>query len=493
MSASGGVSDELLQDLMSFETDPLGFVLYAFPWGEGELAGEPGPDKWQTELLQALAEGQKTLNQVIRLAVASGHGVGKSALVSWLILWAMTTKVETQVTVTANTEVQLRTKTWAQLAKWHRLFIGRDIFKLMGTSLLHADPQYSSTWRADMIPWSEHNPAAFAGLHKKAARILIIFDEASAIHDIIWETAEGGLTDAGTEIIWAAFGNPTTNDGRFRECWGTFAHRWKTFKVDSRTSRLTNKGQINEWIEDYGLDSDFVRIRVLGEFPKGAITSFIPRDLVQEAQARHQPDTDGVPLVFGVDVARYGDNDSVIFLRRGLDGTAPFYRYSGIGTMELAARVADLASMFHPEMIFVDEGGVGGGVVDRLRQLRVDCIGVNFGAKPDRFNLTGEEARYKNKRSEMWGSVRDWLHSASLIKDEDLFRELIAPAYTINETDQTIVLEKKEDMRRRGVASPDIADALALTFAYPVAPRRLSRQSAPLIQTEWDPFALEAA
>ena len=158
------------------------------------------------------------INQAIQLAVASGHGIGKTALVSWIILWAISTKPDARGVVTANTETQLKTKTWAELGKWFHMFIGKDFFSLTATALFAKDSAHERTWRIDMVPWCERNTEAFAGLHNKERRILVVFDEASAIPDVIWETTEGALTDANTEIIWCVFGNPTRNTGRFREC-----------------------------------------------------------------------------------------------------------------------------------------------------------------------------------------------------------------------------------------------------------------------------------
>jgi len=495
------ITEELLEDLARFEKDPLGFVLYAFPWGEGELKNNIGPEFWQRRLLEAIRNGMP-LGRVLRLATASGHGVGKSALVSWLILWAMSTKAGTQCVVTANTETQLRTKTWAQLAKWHRLCICKDLFKFTGTSLLSVDPMYSTTWRADMIPWSENNPGAFAGLHNKDNRVLIVFDEAAEIDDIIWETAMGGLTDADTQIIWAVFGNPTSNTGYFRECWGIHSHRWQTFKVDGREVSLTNKTLLNEWIEDYGLASDFVRIRVLGEFPVSSLNEFISVTSARDAAAREIYDDDGAALIFGVDVARRGDNSSVIYRRRGLDGRSlPPIILQTPDLMDLVSRVISQAQIDSPDAIFIDEGGMGAGVIDRLRQLRADVIGINFGSSPDRFNSSGQEGLYHNKRSEMWGMMREWLRNGAIppstggVNDpgERLIQELASPLYGFNDKSQAIMLESKEAMRKRGISSPDIADALALTFAYPVSAKNPLYLRKNLVVSEWDPFNLEAA
>jgi len=492
------LSDQLLSDLAALSKDPYRFVLWAFPWGEegSELANAGGPEPWQVDLLVAVRDGLLTLNQAILTARASGHGIGKSAMVSWLILWALATFPDTKGVVTANTENQLKTKTWAELAKWHRLFIAKELFRFEATSISSVDPGHERTWRIDMVPWSERNTEAFAGLHNKGRRILVVFDEASAIPDVIWETTEGALTDSDTEILWFVFGNPTRNSGRFRECFagGKFAHRWASAKIDSRTVSITNKDQFAKWIADYGEDSDFVRIRVRGEFPRVGSMEFISLESVNEAIGRESPPLMPFdPIILGVDVARFGDDASVIFFRKGRDArTWPPIILRGVDTMTLAGRVADAYSQHDADAVFVDGGGVGGGVVDRLRQLGVPVIDVQFGSKSDRLGL--DEARYANKRSEIWGSLREWLKVGALPPNDELREELIGPTYGFNARDE-IQLERKEDMKRRGIASPDIADALALTFAYPVIPGEKKSLGLParqsFAQTEYDP--MEAA
>src|SRR5262245_10512460 len=242
----------LIEELALCYHDPLRFVMIAFPWGQSELTGHEGPDVWQQDVLveigQRLQNGE-ALQEAIQIAVASGHGVGKSSLASWLILFAISTMPDTRGVVTANTETQLRTKTWAELAKWHRLCICKHWFTLSATAIYSVDPEHERTWRVDKIAWSEENTEAFAGLHNQGRRVLVLFDESSAIPDIIWETAEGAMTDSDTEIIWAVFGNPTRNTGRFRECFPGQRHskEWRTKQVDSREVSLTNKDQIASW------------------------------------------------------------------------------------------------------------------------------------------------------------------------------------------------------------------------------------------------------
>ena len=174
---------ELIEALAEYTHDPLAFVYFAFPWGEPDtpLANMKGPEPWQRELLASIRDGLKTPDQVIREATASGHGIGKSAATSWLILWAMATHEDTRGVVTANTETQLRTKTWPELIKWYQLFIGKELFSVTATSIFSLDKGHEKTWRIDAIPWSENNTEAFAGLHNRGNRILVLFDEASAI------------------------------------------------------------------------------------------------------------------------------------------------------------------------------------------------------------------------------------------------------------------------------------------------------------------------
>jgi hypothetical protein len=468
------MNHDLIDQLAEFSSDPLGFVLFAFPWGEpGELEHFTGPEPWQEEILVALGRGVLTVDQALRIATTSGHGIGKSALVSWIILWAMATYEDTIGVVTANTETQLKTKTWAQLAKWHRLFIGRELFVMTATKLCSADPDHENTWRVDMVPWSERNTEAFAGLHNKGKRIILIFDEASAIPDLIWEVAEGALTDSNTQIIWAVFGNPTKNKGRFRDCFkgGRFAHRWNSRAVDSRTVSITNKEQINEWIKDWGEDSDFVRVRVRGVFPRIDAESFISFEIATEATRRTVvPCSD--PVVLGVDVGRFGDDPSVIYPRKGRDAvTLPVEVLYGASTMETAARVAATFLRLRASVVMVDAGGVGGGVVDRLRQLQIPVMEVDFGAGADNPD-PNDGAKYANKRAEIWGRMRLWLPTASIPErvhgvDVTLVDELTAPAYSMNGS-ECIQLESKKEMRKRGVKSPNLADALACSFAYPI-------------------------
>lgn len=474
------IDSQLIQACEQFVYDPLAFVLWAYPWGEGILKGEDGPDTWQADFLMAYGEALKS-GKPVRMSRASGHGVGKTALIAWIIQHFMSTRPNPEVITTANTATQLETKTWRELAKWHSLSIHKHWFDWTATKYkCRADP---ATWFAIAQPWSKERPDAFQGSHEK--HILFLYDEASAIDDIIWETTEGAMTTPGA--VWIAFGNPTQNTGRFKECWGKFKHRWDSGRIDSRTAKMANKGQIKEWIEDYGDDSDFVRIRVKGMFPRAASNQFISEELVIDAQ--HRANVPHLyrhsPVVLGVDVARFGDDQSVIVVRQGTC-LEKIYKYREKDTMQLADLVLEQIKRWEPQTVFVDEIGIGAGVVDRLHQLGYRFVlGVNSG------NKANDENQYYNLRAEMWGKIRDWLPHAVLPKDDDELRmDLIGPEYGFDGRNR-IQLEKKKDMKNRGLASPDIGDALAMTFAVDVHPKADDQYRQQKAVMDFDPFTFD--
>jgi hypothetical protein len=478
---------ELIRDIASFQHDPLGYVLYAFAWGEGELKGKDGPRKWQRKFLERIGErlrkGEVSLQEVIQEAVASGHGIGKSALVAWLILWAISTFEDTRGVVTANTEAQLKGKTWAELAKWYRRAINKHWFILTATALYSADKTHEKTWRIDMVPWSESNTEAFAGLHNEGKRIILIFDEASAIIDAIWDVAEGALTDENTEIIWTAFGNPTRNTGRFKDCFGRLKHRWGHTQIDSRDVEGTNKDQIQKWVDDYGEDSDFVKVRVRGLFPNASFKQFISVTDVDAAYGRHlrEDQFNWAPKILSVDPAWEGDDETVIALRQGLAFKILATIPKNDNDVQMANIVARYEDDEKADAVFID-GGYGTGIVSVGRTLHRDWQLVWFSEKPiDQGCL--------NKRAEMWKAARDWLKQGGAIpKDPTLHGDLIGPE-TVPRLDGKIQLESKKDMKDRGIPSPNRGDALALTFAYPVAAK--NRFGIPELQRaahDYDPF-----
>lgn len=494
----------LLTWLASVRNDPLAFTLGAFPWGVPGTVLESwpdGPDQWSRDLFEDIRLGLIDISQAIQIATASGHGIGKSATVAWLILWAFCTFPDCRGVVTANTETQLKTKTWAELGKWYNLcWFTRPHFTLTATGLFSKDPERERTWRIDMIPWSEKNPAAFAGLHNQGKRILLVFDEASEIPDVIWETAEGALTDADTQIIWLVFGNPTRNSGRFRECFsgGSHSEHWISRQIDSRTVRVTNKSRFEKWIKTYGADSDFVRIRVLGQFPRRGEQEFFSAVDIDLAMSREDVHTDrSTPLAIGVDVARFGRNNSVIFPRKGRDARSIAKEsYNGIDTVELSNRIHAAYNRLRPDGIFIDGGGVGGGVVDNCRNQRLHVTEVQFGGRDDIsgviFDTAGE--KYANKRSAMYGALRAWMKSGALPHDPELKNAMLAIKYTFNKRDEIQLVSKEDLMDENPNLVLDDLDALALTFGGPLAASANAGGEfphKPEILTEWDPFAPE--
>lgn len=465
---------ELLQCFAS----PLRFVMLVFPWGEpGPLEDHDGPDKWQTETLLVIEKhvraGLPLGSPSIRLAIASGHGIGKTALVAWLILWFISTRPRPQIVVTANTQNQLTTKTWRELAKWQQMAIHGDWFEHTGTQLKLKDRR--TTWFATAVPWSASNASAFAGTHED--HVLLIFDEASEIDRVIWETAEGAMTTAGA--MWFCFGNPTDNSGRFRECWTRFRKRWITRNIDSREAKMANKQQLDEWIEDYGIDSDFVKVRVLGQFPSSGTAQFIANKVVDDARERYKEGSPGyinprqipvrVPKIMGVDVGSYGAAKTVIVKRHGPYMLPDITRFQEAMHNVIAMKVADEINKWDPDIVFIDATGYGHGVYLILNQMGYDRVTpIYWGDRKQ----TMDPLIYYNPRVEIWHRMAVWLNSAAIPADQDLYEDLIAPRL-LYDVQMKMRLEPKEVMEKRGIPSPDTADALAMTFSQPV-PMRMS-------------------
>lgn len=453
---------DLVAFLASFSHDPYRFVLAAFPWGEGELASKSGPDEWQRDVLNDIRDGLRTPDSVIREAVASGNGIGKSALVSWIIIWAMATHEDTRGVVTANTEAQLRAKTWAELSKWYRLFIAKDMFHFTATSIFCVQEGHERTWRVDAIPWSKDNPEAFAGLHNQGKRILMLFDEASAIYDEIWNVAEGAMTDSDTEIIWCAFGNPTRPQGKFYECFHGAKAMWHTRQIDSRNVKISNKQQLREWEEQYGEDSDFFKVHVRGIFPSASDNQLISRQLVDVALRREleQKLYKFAPVIIGVDPAWTGGDMLAIVMRQGLYSKVLELMPKNDNDLAVGRKIAKYQDDYGATAVFIDMG-YGTGIYSVGRDMgRAGWRLVSFAEAAD-----GDE--YANKRAEMWAEVKKWLEEGGSIDDEGLADELTGPEAYINRKGK-LQLESKDDMKKRGLASPNMADALALTFAFPV-------------------------
>jgi len=463
------VTEARLQDAVAATRhDPLRHAMLVYRWGEGELAGATGPRDWQRAILASIRDHLR--DPALRytpcqIAVASGHGIGKSALISMVLKWALDTCVRAKVVVTANTDTQLRTKTWPEVGKWQRLALSAKWFSVTATAVIANDRTVERDWRADAIPWSETNTEAFAGLHNKGRRIVVIYDEASAIDDRIWEVTEGALTDEKTEIIWLAFGNPTRSNGRFRECFRKFRHRWYTAQIDSRTVEGTNKELFAQWAKDYGEDSDFFKIRVRGTFPSLSAKQFIDEADVDRAFGRHYDveHYQWAPKIISCDPAWGGDDTLVIAMRQGLAFHVLRKLPKNDNDTEVGTLIANYEDTHRADAVFIDQG-YGTGIVSFGRMLHRDWKLVNFGAK-------SADPACLNKRAEMWNAMRLWLKDGGAIPADQQLRDDLLGVELVPRPDGLIQLEPKESMRRRGLPSPDCADALALTFAFPVQQR----------------------
>lgn len=459
---------ELVELAAACTHDPVRWAQFAYDWGHGELADYDGPRDWQAEMLAEIRDhlqNPATRHQPLMIARASGHGIGKSAGIGMVVNWAISTCEDTKVVITANTDTQLRTKTAPEVGKWQRLSITSHWLDVQATSVAARDKDHAKTWRADFVPWSEHNTEAFAGLHNKGKRIVLIFDEASAIADKVWEVAEGALTDEGTEIIWIAFGNPTRNVGRFRECFRRFKHRWKARQIDSRTVEGTNKEQIAKWAADYGEDSDFFKVRVRGMFPSMSARQFIGEADVAAAYGKvlRPEQYEFAPKILTVDPAWEGDDEFAIGLRQGLSFRILRTMPKNDNDLVAARVIADLEDEHKADAVFVD-AGYGTGIVSAGQGMGRDWTLVWFaGASADIGCL--------NKRAEMWKAARDWLKSGGALPDDPQLRDELQAPEIVPRADGKVQIESKKDMKARGVPSPNRADALVLSFAFPVVKR----------------------
>lgn len=493
-----GLADDAFLDWMAtFYDDPLGFVREVYPWGqEGTLlANETGPDEWQVEWLTRLGNEVKLRATAaeamasLRMSTVSGNGTGKTTLTAWVIQWFISTRAHALIRVTANTATQLSTADWRELAKWHNMMIHKDLFEWTATKYtMRAFPE---TWFAVAIPWSKENPSAFQGGHD--VNIMYLFDEAQGIHDTIWDAVEGSMTTHGA--MWFAFGNGTKSQGAFRETHRKFRNMWILFNIDARRAKMANKVEHAQWLASYGEDSDFYRARVLGEFVRSSTNQLISPEAVEACQkrfARMFPDAKRVlaeggveslfrevvldpsgvaPKILSVDVARFGIDQTVVGLRIGKVFLI-LAKYRELDVTQVSGRVAEWIEAVSPDAVFVDEAGIGGGVVDILNDMGHDVTGVNGGLKAI------NDRRYFNRRAEMWDKTKDWLRGdVCLDDDRELMDDLTGPEYGFSDRGDRIQLETKDDMRARGLPSPDSGDCLTQTFFIPVAARERGQPS----------------
>lgn len=470
----------LIDDIAQYYDDPLGFVMYAWPWGEpGPLQSFDGPDQWQREVLVEIGELVKANKfdvenpvpvEPIRESIASGHGIGKGVLAAFIANWILSTRPHSLGTVTANTFPQLKSRTWATICTWFRRSINAHWWNITGAKIHALTANGENDWYLVAQTCREENSESFAGQHAAIGTSFYIFDEASNISRRIFEVAEGGLSD-GEPMIFV-FGNPTRSNGVFHEItFGSKRNLWHARSIDSRDCKMTNKNLIAKWGKEYGEDSDFFRVRVKGLPPNASDLQFIASDTVHAAQQRQVVVFPDEPLICGLDVARGGADNCWFYFRKGLDGrSAPSLKVPGEkmrDSMLLVTMAADVLNRTFSggeriSAMFIDETGVGGPIVDRLKQLgHHNVFGVQFGGK-------APDIKYLNMRAYMWAEMREWLQKGAIPNDEALEMDLTGPGY--HHVKDALCLESKEDMKDRGLDSPDQGDGLALTFARKVAP-----------------------
>jgi hypothetical protein len=381
----------------------------------------------------------------------------------------MSTRRDTRLAVTANTANQLETKTWPELAKWHKLLINRHWFEW--TSTTYYFRQYPEDQRknymANALTVSEDNTEAFAGLHNETGTVGVIFDEASGIFAKLWEVAMGALTDG--EGFFFAFGNPTNPEGEFADCFDKHSGMYYTAHIDSRDVSHTNKAALGDIIRRYGEDSDEVKVRIRGVFPAQAYNGFIGRETLDLALQREVVHDAGAPVIMAVDGARYGPDKNVIRVRRGRDARSipPIVIPGRMSNTQLAKIIMIEADKIVPDAIVMESVGPTVGVIDILRDRNYKVVEIHPGAP------SSEPQLYDRVRDELWHLMRDWIVDEGCLADEPaLVEQLSKMQYFVDTRTQKTKIEAKQDYcERTRLPSPDEADSLALTFGVRIARR----------------------
>lgn len=430
--------------LKTYSNDPVKFV---------ERVLKVKPDPWQAELLEQVAKGTR------KISVRSGHGTGKSTVASWTILWYFLTKHPCKIVLTAPTSSQLFDALFSEVKSWIKKLPDALQNLLEVTSdrvVLIAAPQDKfisvRTSRAEV-------PEAMAGIH--SSNVLLVVDEASGIPEAVFEAAAGSMS--ATSACTILLGNPVRTSGTFYESHHRLKSEWHTMHVSCVDSPRVSKEFVKEMAIRYGEDSSAFNVRVLGEFPKTDDETIISLALVEDAQVRDVKMSEFTPKIWGLDVARFGVDQSVLAERQGT--IVNFIEsWRGKDLMQLTGLVHqkynELTPSQQPVEILVDSIGLGSGVVDRLKELGLPVRGINVAESPSM------RSQYINLRAELWFRMKEWLEArdCKLPKDEALFSELVAPRYSFTSTGK-LKVESKQEMKKRGLPSPDRADAVILTLA----------------------------
>lgn len=438
--------DTFQNQLDHMREDPVFFVRKVF---------HADPTTQQLQLLQAIAPSDA------RVSASSGVGVGKTAALAWAVWWHVCLFPNSKTLATAPTKSQMKDALVPEVALWrermHPWF--KQQVEVTGERAFVKGAE--STQFAAFKTASKHRPEALQGLH--GDHVLAIIDEASGVDDVVFKPLRGATGRCSTRVVMTA--NPTRTDGYFYQSHHKLRDLWTTFKFSAIDSPIAPKFLEEELRAEYGVADDMYRVRILGEFPSASINQLIPRELAEAASARklNLMQYNHAPKVLGVDVAWEGDDRSCVYLRQGLHAQQ-LGVWRSIDNMTLGGLINQMWSQHDVDACFIDVGW-GTGVIDYLRSIGRDPIPVNFGGK----SISPE---YVNKRTEMWCGLKKWLEDGGLIpQSNDLIEDLVGPEYSFVPNGAK-ALESKKVMKARGLASPDLADALALTFASPVFKRQ---------------------
>lgn len=442
------------------------------------------PDAWQAEVLRAFPKAN-------RIAMKACKGPGKTATLAWLILNFLATRPEPKIACTSITEANLHDNLWPEIAKWmaRSEFLRRE---LVWTKTRVSYKRRPETWFAAARTWpkqadSQRQADTLAGIH--ADYCLFVLDESGGIPQAVMTTAEAVLA-SGIETKVVQAGNPTHLEGPlYRACTADRA-LWYVVTITGDPEDPQRSPRISlEWaqqqIDSYGRDNPWVMVNVLGLFPPASINALLGVEEVEQAMARHlRSDAyDWAQKRIGVDVARFGDDRTVLFPRQGLAAFRPV-TMRNVRTTAIAARVAQAHAKWLPGLITVDDTGHWGhGVVDNLLTAGIPVVPVIF-------SDPAIDPRYKNRRAEMWFGMADWVKGGGALPPvPELVGELTTPTYTF--LSGKLVLEEKDQIKERLGRSPDLADALALTFALPDQPAEVFRSTRErqTVLHDGDPFA----
>jgi phage terminase large subunit len=428
--------------LVAIALDPVLFV-------EGVLNAKP--EEWQRKALYAVRDND-------RVAIRSGHGIGKTAFLSWLILWWVLTRSPSRIACTANTASQLSDILWAEVAKWHRR-MPDGLKELIEVTSAKVELTGQDSFAVARTARRE-TPEALQGFHSQ--NMLFLVDEASGVDDIIFEVGEGAMSTEGAKTVMT--GNPTRTSGYFYEAFNKMKDSFFTMKVASQDSTQVGPKFIDDMIKKYGEDSNIFRVRVLGEWPEADDDVVIPLHLLQSAATRDQVAADTTPVVWGLDVARFGTDKSALCKRKGNVVTEPIKSWRNKDLMEMCGIILNEYETTtwsdRPVEILIDSIGLGAGVVDRLTELDLPVRGINVAESAS----MGE--RYGRLRDELWFLGKEWFETreCAIPEQDELIDDLSKPRFTFLSNGK-LKVEGKDEMKRRGLNSPDLADAFCLTFA----------------------------